>query len=180
MSLKPNCKFFYLKEYIPKNRGIEDIFSKKILKFKDNQKQIYINHFAKRILKKYKFIDQHEFSLVRAPSSNKENIANSCLKLIDKIIHFSSQNHLNASLFLKRHTSIEPQHRFNNTKRDIKIHFETISIEVSYLSLIQNNNIILFDDIYTSGSTMNACSEILFKNGAKQIIQIALGRTKIR
>ena len=61
MSLKPNCKFFYLKEYIPKKRGIEDIFSKKILKFKDNQKQIYINHFAKRILKKYKFIDQHEF-----------------------------------------------------------------------------------------------------------------------
>ena len=34
---------------------------------------------------------------------------------------------------------------------------------------IANKKILLFDDIYTTGSTANECSKILKKSGAKQV-----------
>ena len=41
---------------------------------------------------------------------------------------------------------------------------------------IKNKNIILFDDIYTTGSTANECSKVLKENGAKEVIVFTLAK----
>ena len=48
--------------------------------------------------------------------------------------------------------------------------------------IIENNDIIkdayilLIDDIYVKGSTVNICSSILLENGAKRVIQLCAGK----
>lgn len=41
---------------------------------------------------------------------------------------------------------------------------------------IKNKKIILFDDIYTTGSTANACAKILKENGAKEILVLTIAK----
>jgi predicted amidophosphoribosyltransferase len=41
---------------------------------------------------------------------------------------------------------------------------------------IENKRIILFDDIYTTGSTVDECSKILKKNGAKEILVFTIAK----
>jgi ComF family protein len=41
---------------------------------------------------------------------------------------------------------------------------------------VDGKNILLVDDVYTSGATVNECSRILKKNGAKQVFVVTLAR----
>ena len=41
---------------------------------------------------------------------------------------------------------------------------------------IKDKNIVLFDDIYTTGSTVNACAKILKENGAKEILVLTIAK----
>lgn len=43
-------------------------------------------------------------------------------------------------------------------------------------NLIQNKKILLLDDVYTTGSTMEECARILKESGAREIIGIAVAR----
>jgi len=42
--------------------------------------------------------------------------------------------------------------------------------------LIENKSILLIDDVFTSGSTMDECSRILKENGAKEVFGMAVAR----
>ena len=42
---------------------------------------------------------------------------------------------------------------------------------------IRDRNIILLDDVVTSGATMDVCANVLMENGAKQVLCVALART---
>lgn len=48
--------------------------------------------------------------------------------------------------------------------------------EIQNKSIIENKKIILFDDIYTTGSTVNECSKILKTNNAKEILVLTLAK----
>ena len=52
----------------------------------------------------------------------------------------------------------------NKRKQNIKNAFKVLNLEK-----IQGKNILLFDDIFTTGSTVNECSKILKKAGAKTV-----------
>ncbi|MFV0504413.1 MAG: ComF family protein [Lachnospirales bacterium] len=45
---------------------------------------------------------------------------------------------------------------------------------------IMNKNILLVDDIYTSGSTVNNCAKVLMKNGARSVVTFTLAMTEYR
>jgi competence protein ComFC len=47
---------------------------------------------------------------------------------------------------------------------------------VSTTNLLKNKKIFLVDDVYTTGSTMSECADVLKKAGAKQVWGIALAR----
>jgi ComF family protein len=74
---------------------------------------------------------------------------------------------------LKRHKFTLTQTGFNKDEREknIKRAF-TITDEEK----IAGKNIILVDDVYTTGATVNECSKILKKGGAKDIAVLTLAR----
>jgi ComF family protein len=41
---------------------------------------------------------------------------------------------------------------------------------------VDGKNILLVDDVYTSGATVNECSRILKRNGSKQVFVVTLAR----
>lgn len=61
------------------------------------------------------------------------------------------------------------------SKKDRKLNMEGV-FDVPKLkkSMIKDKNIILIDDIYTTGATIDACSKILKENGAKKIYALTL------
>lgn len=52
------------------------------------------------------------------------------------------------------------------------------SIEIRHPELINNKTVLLIDDFYTSGATMEACKKLLLENGAKEVIQFAFAKTR--
>ncbi len=52
--------------------------------------------------------------------------------------------------------------------------------QLFYKKIIQNKNILLIDDIFTTGATINECSKLLKQNGAKQIIAATIAKAEWR
>lgn len=50
------------------------------------------------------------------------------------------------------------------------------AFHIVHASKIKNKRILLIDDVMTSGATVNACTKILLKNGAKQVDILTLAR----
>lgn len=74
---------------------------------------------------------------------------------------------------LVRHTNIEPAHR--GGRRDYQQHLNTIRVD--HPEILQGRNIVLFDDIVTSGKSMRACRDLLIRSGAASVRCVAIGRT---
>ena len=50
------------------------------------------------------------------------------------------------------------------------------AFEVTARNGIEGKKILLIDDVYTTGSTVKECSEILMKNGAEEVAVLTLAR----
>jgi competence protein ComFC len=61
-------------------------------------------------------------------------------------------------------------------KRDARIKNLRSSFSVKNASLIHDKNILLVDDLFTTGSTVNECSRILKDSGARSVEVITLAR----
>ena len=59
-----------------------------------------------------------------------------------------------------------------NPYEDIKSLTLDISINIS------GKNVLVIDDITTTGCTLTACRNLLLKNGAKNVVCLAFGKTK--
>lgn len=49
-------------------------------------------------------------------------------------------------------------------------------LNLKYQDIIRHKRVILIDDVFTTGATVNACAKVLKKAGAKKIIVLTLGR----
>lgn len=67
----------------------------------------------------------------------------------------------------KQQSSLEKKERIENVKN---------AYEIQKGQIIQNKKIVLFDDIYTTGNTVNECSRILKENGATEILVLSLAK----
>ena len=65
----------------------------------------------------------------------------------------------------KRQSELKKEERLKNVKN---------VYEIQNSEIIQDKKVILFDDIYTTGSTVNECSRVLKENGAKEILILTL------
>jgi ComF family protein len=52
--------------------------------------------------------------------------------------------------------------------------------KVKSKKIFQDKTVLLIDDIFTSGATVNECARILLKNGAFQVFSLSIARTKIK
>lgn len=75
---------------------------------------------------------------------------------------------------IKRIKNNEPQAKMKNSEKRIK----NISgcFEIKHPELVKGKNIILIDDVFTSGATMDEAARILKKNGSGKIIAMVLAK----
>ena len=67
---------------------------------------------------------------------------------------------------------LSPKERLENVKGV----FDLLTSDFNKLLKSEVNNILLVDDIYTTGATMNECKKVLKKAGVKQIYGFTLAR----
>lgn len=78
---------------------------------------------------------------------------------------------------LKRTKDTPHQTGLSRKNREINL---KNSFEINDKSLVKNKTILLVDDIYTTGATLNACASILKKAGANKIYTLTLARTPVK
>ena len=74
---------------------------------------------------------------------------------------------------LKRHKSTLTQTGLNKKEREQNIKG---AFEVSDKKIISGKNVILIDDVYTTGATLNECAKTLMKAGAGKVAALTLAR----
>ncbi|MDB3905781.1 hypothetical protein N9354_00545 [Alphaproteobacteria bacterium] len=168
-------KLFLLGNY-KKNK--KDEYSMKILDFKNYGKDKDVIFFAKKILDRFSRINKYKFTFLRVPSSKSDKKFTSCNKLIQKIISLSLKNHIDGGLLLIRHTTISPQKiQSKEVKNNKNRQFDSIKLSKSGINDVNGKNIILIDDITTSGTSINCCAKILEDFGANSVSMLVLGKT---
>lgn len=68
----------------------------------------------------------------------------------------------------KTQTNLTKQERQQNVKNAFK---------VFHRGIIKNKTVLLIDDVYTTGSTLNECAKVLLKAGAKEVYCLTLAHT---
>jgi predicted amidophosphoribosyltransferase len=63
---------------------------------------------------------------------------------------------------------------------DVKGRSDTVAgaFEVVHPRLVAGENILLVDDVFTTGATVSACAEVLLAAGAKSIYVLTLARAR--
>ena len=86
--------------------------------------------------------------------------------LILKALAKKNKNIIIKNNILQKQRNIKPQSSMNKLERKNNIkNAYTITNKLE----IKNKKILLFDDVFTTGSTTNECSRMLKENGAKKI-----------
>jgi len=49
---------------------------------------------------------------------------------------------------------------------------------VKYPRLVENESVLLVDDVFTTGATVNACAEVLKASGARNVLVLTIARGK--
>jgi ComF family protein len=62
---------------------------------------------------------------------------------------------------------LDPEERFENVHRAFSAN----------RTIVQNQNIVLLDDLLTSGATLIGCAQALFAAGASRVLCLTVGRT---
>ena len=98
---------------------------------------------------------------------------NSIARMIKDVTSSLTYVHVDdGSQVLIRKTSTEPSKSVQGIERESKFyeeHLKTIEVQSSLKTLVENKNILLIDDVVTSGTSMKACKQILLNAGAKTV-----------
>lgn len=166
---KKNEFFFYLNNYFP-NRDWQNHrnseFSDRIIGLKGNQMED-VQWYADKLSS----VLSGNFVAVVVPSSQ----AGKQSPMSDLVDLLSAKHHItNASRCLRRVKSIKKLARGNN--RAVSVHLDSISIESP--ELLDGKNILLLDDIISTGNSLRACEQIIRKySKPATILKFALGKT---
>ena len=164
--IKPRNKYF--KELISIFK-YEGIIRDKILQYKFEDKAYIYKTFAKIVLKNKKvcgLLKKYDI-IIPVPIHKKRKLQRGYnqTQLIAKEISKNIDIKLCNNVLVKNKNTIA-QSKLNKNKRkqNIKGAFKALNVQN-----IQGKSVLLFDDIYTTGSTANECSKILKEAGAKTV-----------
>lgn len=187
----PDVKSFYtlnsdeimsLYDYHPWNDSQNvDYVTFKILNLKKNEskdtesRHHSVRFFAKALKKSIiPLINFKNISCCIVPKSEKNKESTGMVELLKatkKDIGFTNTDNL-----LERVVTVDKA--ATGGARSVKIHKD--SINVKNIDDIKYKNILLFDDVTTTGSSLVACKQLLMDAQASQVIMIALGATSLR
>lgn len=151
------------------------IIRKYMLEYKFNSKPYLSNFFAYEILKSKKVYEILKFCdiIVPVPMDKKKRLERGYnqTELITEII--SEKAKINEIKILQKikHTKTQSLLKPNERKQNVENAFCIKNSE-----LVKNKNVVLFDDIYTTGATVNEISKLLKQAGAKVIIVLVIAK----
>ena len=168
---KVNNKYF---DYQIKVLKYENEIRSKIIDYKFNEKAYLYKTFGKITLnneKIYSFLKKYDIMLcVPMYISKKMQRGYNQSELIAKeIARTTGLKYINRNLVKIKNTKKQSTLTKNQREENVKNAFVVKNVDK-----IKNKKIILFDDIYTTGSTVNECSKVLKKAGAKEIVVLTL------
>lgn len=147
----------------------DEITRQKIIEYKFQEKSYLYKMFAKIILKNEKvcgFFEKYDI-MIPVPIHKKRRLKRGYnqTELIAKEICKNVDLELKTNVLIKQ-KNIVAQSELNKNERiqNIKNAFG-----IKNVNEIRNKNVLLFDDIYTTGSTVNECSRILKQVGVNKI-----------
>jgi len=76
---------------------------------------------------------------------------------------------------LKRHENTQSQGHLSKQARERNVK-NAFSIHPKHAALLNNKRVILIDDVYTSGATLQACSRTLLQSGVQSVAVLTLAR----
>ena len=163
---KDKLKYF---DYHIKIFRYENIIRDKIIDYKFNEKAYLYKTFEKMILKTkktYSFLKKYDIILY-VPMFKKHKLIRGynqseliARKISDTLGITLEKNNLTKVINTKKQSTLTKSERERNVKNAFKL---------KNPEKIKDKKVILFDDIYTTGSTVNECSKILKKAGATEI-----------
>lgn len=77
---------------------------------------------------------------------------------------------------LKRNKNTKPQKDLSDKQRPLNM-LKAFRVKAKYSDKIKNKKILLIDDIYTTGATIDGCAKVLLENGAHEVyfLTVAIG-----
>lgn len=75
---------------------------------------------------------------------------------------------------LQRHRATPPQTRLDGRTRLTNLHG---AFSLAQPEAIKGQNILVFDDVFTTGATLHECAKVLHAAGAKRVVAVTLART---
>ena len=154
----------------------DDITRFSILRLKYSNKRQYAKTFAKMMAKKFEMIEHLEYDcIINVPMYKKkkkkrgydqaELIAKDLSDILN--IEFEKEN-----LVRIKNTLPQSKVSFEQRQTNVKNVFKVLDPD-----RIEGKNIILVDDIYTTGNTLNECAKELKQAGANNICYFTLAKT---
>lgn len=179
-NLKQCKKHIYLKRNFTTHLYIfkyEDIIRDKIIKYKFCDQAYRYKGFAKFLqkdkkicgfFKKYDIIIPVPISKIR----NRKRGYNQSELIIRELSKTSTNIHVLTNVLYKQKNTL-PQSSLDKLKRQNNLKG---AYKVENSEMIKNKKILLFDDIYTTGSTLDECARVLKLAGAKEVGALTLAK----
>lgn len=152
----------------------KNIVRDKIINYKFNENSYLFKTFAKIILnneKIYSFLKKYDI-MICVPMYIKKKLQRGYNQ--SELIARELATSLTIDLEFNNLIKIKDTKKQSTLTKDMRIKNVRGAFQVKKADLIKGKKIILFDDIYTTGSTAEECSRVLKKAGAQEVVVITL------
>lgn len=151
--------------------------SRAILEFKFYHKTFLSKFFAKFLIVTIKEIINDVDYIIPIPMSLQRlrwRGFNQSLLLVKQIAKLTNKQII-ADLIIKiKHTEAQSKLNHKERKQNLNSAFKT---NKKYLEVIKNKNILIIDDVITTGTTVNNCSKVLKKAHVNKVFVASIAKT---
>lgn len=164
-------KFFEEHLYLMRYEGE---IREKILAYKFEDKSYLYHTFAKLIVNSKKICDiLQTYDIITSVPIHPKRKSKRGYDQSELIAREIAKNMLNLK-YEKVLKKIRDNPKQSLQSKQERIQNVKNAYEITKKEIIKDKRVVLFDDIYTTGSTVNECSRVLKQNGAKYILILSL------
>lgn len=177
----------YMIDYIPYTKGKRNDYDSSTIRFikmnsvRDPERQQKFEEKVKKWLRKFIMSNFPDDTVIIAiaPSSKAFTKTSFMYDLIEEFIdeYDSDLDIKNGSDMLERYKTIPEQKYIPRYKRRESTHRNSIRISSSVSRLSRRKNVVILDDVYSSGCTLRVCKELMLKTNPKNVKIVAIGKT---
>jgi ComF family protein len=157
-----------------------EYFAKVVILFKFKNKFFLSKFFFKYLKKKInEFNDAIDF-IIPVPMHVKKLRLRGYNQAVLLVKEFEKDGYKNVIYdLLKKTVNGKPQMSLKYRERRLNLR-NSFKINENYIEKIRDKNVLIIDDIFTTGSTVDECSKILKQNGVKKVFVLTIAKTSAR